>query len=599
MPDVTLHASGKLSGLRGHVTAHVGAVLHSTSKLSGLRGHVAARYDNQLVRYLQNAVAAAHQVAVPAQAAVGAHWFVSAVQRGGTASAWQTAAQRGKAVAAQLSIAAVRATTRTLVWQLARPLGAQAAAAHQRAHELAVSAASAYQVAQALRYITTSGMQTAKPLRIARTTGWQLARPLHHAHVGRSGASLHIVGRHAELARWQTAMHPPSGRSVRPQPPQPGEPCYLPSPHLLFDAPWLASGHLVFVCERHVPPPEPGATVVVPIRRYYMTINSLSLRRVDGNVPIPSDVFAMSLDADSWTWSWSASLPADALPLVQPGSDGNPIEVEALVNGVPYRLCVEGISRQREFAKGRINVQGRGTAAVLDSPYAPVLNHGNTAARTAQQLMGDALQLNGVPIGWGVDWGLTDWLVPANVWAYQGAYIGAILDIAQAAGGYVQPHNTAQTLRILPRYPAAPWNWAALTPDFELPVDVTELEGIDWVRKPNYSRVFVSGAGQGRLGQVTRAGTAGDVLAPMVVDPLITHADAARQRGLSILSDSGGQARITLKLPVLAETGLIKPGQFVRYVDGPTTRLGLVRSTALEWQFPKMRQSISLETHIS
>ena len=85
----------------------------------------------------------------------------------------------------------------------------------------------------------------------------------------------------------------------------------------------------------------------------------------------------------------------------------------------------------------------------------------------------------------------------------------------------------------------------------------------------------------------------------MVTDPLITHADAARQRGLAILSDSGHQARITLKLPVLAETGLIKPGQFVRYVDGPTTRLGLVRSTALEWQFPKMRQSISLETHIS
>lgn len=367
--------------------------------------------------------------------------------------------------------------------------------------------------------------------------------------------------------------------------------------------PWLRfsraldPGWGVVVPPGGIGPDEPA--VIVPIRKFYMTINSLSLRRVDGDVPIPADGFAMSLDTDSWTWSWSASLPADALHLVQPDSSGVPVEVEALVNGVPYRLCAEGISSQREFPKARIRVQWRGTAAVLDSPYAPVLNHGNAAPRTAQQLMGDVLTLNGVGIGWAVDWALTDWLVPANVWAHQGAYIGAILDIAQAAGGYVQPHNTAQTLRILPRYPAAPWNWAATTPDFELPAAVTEVEGIDWVRKPAYSRVFVSGVGEGRLGEVTRAGTAGNVPAPMVTHPLITHADAARQRGLAILSDSGHQARVTLKLPVLVETGLIKPGQFVRYVDGPTSRLGLVRSTSLEWQFPTMRQSISLETHIS
>ena len=237
---------------------------------------------------------------------------------------------------------------------------------------------------------------------------------------------------------------------------------------------------------------------------------------------------------------------------------------------------------------------------MLDSPYAPVLNHGNTLARTAQQLMADVLTLNGVGIGWDVDWGLDDWLVPGNVWTHQGAYMGALLDIAEAAGGYIQPHDTAQTLRVLPRYPAAPWDWASLlTPDFELPSAVVSVEGIDWQRRAVYDRVFVSGISAGVLGQVTRAGTAGGSVAPMVTHALITHADAARQRGIAELGNTGTQAHISLRLPVLAETGVIKPGALVRYVDGGTTHLGLVRSTQVDWQRPTLRQVLTVETHPS
>ena len=77
------------------------------------------------------------------------------------------------------------------------------------------------------------------------------------------------------------------------------------------------------------------------------------------------------------------------------------------------------------------------------------------------------------------------------------------------------------------------------------------------------------------LGQVTRAGTAGEVLAPVVVDPLITEAAAARQRGLAVLADTGRQIEVSLRLPVLAATGIIEPGAFVEYQDGRVTRLGI------------------------
>lgn len=345
------------------------------------------------------------------------------------------------------------------------------------------------------------------------------------------------------------------------------------------------------------PPTDDNGTVLVPIRKAYMVRNEISLLRVDGGLAIPMITFAMSLDADSWTWQWSATLPASALALVLPGSDGEPVEVQAAVNGLPFRLMVEQITKPREFARHTVNVSGRGLAAVLDDPYAPVFNHGNTSARTAQQLMADVLTLNGVPIGWDVDWGITDWLVPGNVWAHQGTYMSALRDIADAAGAYLQPHDTERTLQVLARYPHMPRDWTLDMADIELPAGVAAMESIEWVRKPSYDRVHVSGTTAGAVYEVNLTGGGGLLSAPMVTHPLITHVDAGRQRGIAVLADTGLQQPVTLRMQVLEESGLIKPGMYVRYPVEGAMRLGLVRSTSVEWDRPALRQTITLETH--
>ena len=379
--------------------------------------------------------------------------------------------------------------------------------------------------------------------------------------------------------RFQDGVPPPPGISLIPPPPG-TLPCYDPSPHLVFQTPWTGSTHLIFICDGFTPPPPPpppGETIVVPVQRVYIVLNTASLRRVSDNALIPTYSLSLSLDAASWTWGFDASIPMEAQALVEPNT--GPVELLASVNGVDFRLLAESLSRERVFGKATLRVSGRGRNAILDAPYAPTTSYQNTIDRTAQQLAGDALTFNGVPLPWSVQWGLTDWLVPAEVFTHQGTHISALNAIAQAAGGYLQPHRTDQTLRILPKYPAAPWNWASITPDFELPVDVAVRESLQWTDKPNYNRVFVSGQQSGVLGQVTRQGTAGDVVAPMVTDPLITHADAARQRGISILADTGRVVTMGLSLPVLAETGVIEPGKFVKYVDGGIERLGIVRGT--------------------
>lgn len=469
--------------------------------------------------------------------------------------------------------------------------------AHQDAKRFAAARQGLFQNAGPIRDATRFRHQDGdRTKRAGRESFWQIARLLTQ----RQGSDFQSASPSLKgwRGRYQDAVPPPPGISVRviPESPAP-QPCYTPSAHLLFAALVPAGSHLLFVCENHINPPLPdGEPVVVPVRRVYFVINNVTLYRVSDVAPVPVFNLSLSLDASSWAWGFDAVLPARAEALVA-GSASGPVELVASVNGTPFRVLAESISRERIFGDASIRISGRGRNAVLAAPYAPVMTFSNTEGRTARQLMDDVLTVNGIPLGWAVDWGLTDWNVPANAFAQQGSWIDALTAIAGAAGGYLIPHPSAQSIRVRHRYPVAPWEWSTVTPDFVLPVDAVARESLCWLEKPAYNRVFVSGQDVGVLGQVTRAGTAGDVLAPMVVDPLITEAAAARQRGIAVLADTGPQLEVSLRLPVLAETGIIEPGAFVEYQDGSVTRLGLVRATQVEAGMPEVWQTLGVQAY--
>jgi hypothetical protein len=371
------------------------------------------------------------------------------------------------------------------------------------------------------------------------------------------------------------------------------EVCYTPSPDLRFADLAPASTDLLFWCEAH--PDTPDATVVVPTKKVYIVLNSFTLRRAEDDVPLNPIGASMSLDADSWTWGWAASLPLSDASLVEPDVDGTPVELIATLNGVEYRVLAERLSSERQFAQSSLNVSGRGIGAALDVLAG---SYTNAESRTIAQLMEDVLTVNGVGgLDWTVDFGLEDWLVPAGLWNHQSTAIDALNALAGAGGAYLQPHPTDKVLRVLPRYPAAPWEWGTVTPDFELPSAVVSREGIEWTEKPRYTGVWVSGQSQGVLVQVKRTGTDGAVTATMVTDALITTTAAARQRGLPVLADTGRQAMVTLQLPVLPETGVIEPGAFVKYVDEGVERVGIVRGVNVAVALPVVTQTLEVEIH--
>lgn len=574
--DKTVSIVGTLPGLTGPVRVVQGQYATIVGALPGLTGSVAVIYVSDTARPLVAKIDAVEQVALPQPAGAEMQWVDA------TASP---------------KVYPIR-------YQKARPRPRGWAMVGQNALSRGLGTDVRFQDALARHASGTLGYQESVPKSLKRVVRYQDASPLHAAR--------------ADIA-FQQGIPAWNGRDVAFQQ---GVPVGLGAevefangiPIVVLRYSRYQDGYSVLAGASEHPvvdptdpePPEPHETIIVPVKEVYVVLNTSSLYRVDGNVFLPTYAMSMSLDVDSWTWSFSASMPRSCYDAVKHDSDGTPVEVECLVNGVAYRFRVQKIARDRGFAEDGISITGRGLSDELAEPNAPTMNFGNAGDRTAQQLMADVLTDNGVPMDWEVDWQLTDWLVPGGSWTKTGTYIDALNEIAAAAGGYIQPVPSDRTLRVLPRMPLMPRDWAtdALI-DYDLPDAIAVRESTEWVEKPRYNRVYVQGQRNGIRGRVTLTGSAGDIGAPTVVDSLITHADAARQRGTAILGDTGRIATIGLSTAVgIKDThgdpiGIIPPGKFVKYTENGVPKIGITRSVNVQIGMPEINQTIGVEFHES
>ncbi|MPT03588.1 MAG: hypothetical protein E2582_05115 [Delftia sp.] len=600
-PVVVAEGGNRVTGLRGHMRLRLGVRTSAAASVTGLRGYMRAHWDSNVSRTTRAVLGAVWQSATPAASALhtawqetdrlrvatAAHWQQARAQHGGVRPVWYEALRERAAVVGHWQQGASRRAGVDISWQEAQRLRAASLTAWQQAEQRRGGLTAAWQETLRLRAAVQPLWQEAEQLRASIRSS--------HADGQRLCITL--------LSPWQEAIRPAAGKSSIVVPPM--RPCYEPAlpARLVFRLP--ASGglpaRLVFVCDGHGNPnPQPG--IVVPARRTYIMINSVEIRRADALAgdPLPSESFSMSLNRQSWTWTFSASFHASARDALMPGPGGQPVELEARVNGQPFRLQGERIGRSKRFPEHLVTVSGRGKAALLDAPHAPVQTFTHPLDRTAQQLMSEILTVNGVGFGWSVEFQLTDWLVPGGVWMHQGTYISALTDIAGSVGGYLQPHDTDPVLHALPAWPLPWWRWSELVPDIDLPEGIAEVDETEVIDVPEYSRIFVAGEAGGVMGDLTRAGTAGDMLKqPMVVHPLITTIGAAKARAIAELAESGRQLKHKMTLPVLAETGVIKPGRILRYYDDAgTRRLGIVRGTSISQQYPVLTQALEVDSHV-
>lgn len=360
--------------------------------------------------------------------------------------------------------------------------------------------------------------------------------------------------------------------------------------------PWVRFGRLLDPGWGVVTPPgrvdEP--LFQIPLLRCYVTVHSIQAELLPSLERVQLSGVSIASNDDGFGWTLSASGPEhliDQLALV----DGLPARVRVTIDGIDWVFAVDPPERTRKFAERKVSVVGQSVTALLGDPYLPASTWDNSAAPfTAQQLVAQALEFTGV----GIDWGITDWLVPAGAWSFQGTPLAVAQRVAEAVGAVVRSHRTDETLQFAPRYPALPWEWDAAPLDVQMPGQLMTSDGLQNRRNPDWEAVYVLGQIHGQKGHVVRTGTAGAVLAPQVIDSLITHPDAARQRGCAVLGAAGRGYTQNMTVPLLTGSsypGLILPGYLLQVDEPDESWRGLVRGITITESAPTVRQQLVVE----
>lgn len=433
-------------------------------------------------------------------------------------------------------------------------------------------------------------------------TGWQVARP--QPPIGSTSyqgpAQWLIVG---FGGRHQNAMRPPAGMYVRPPPPAP-QPCYLPRlpAHLLFAdlADSSLPAHLVFACEQH-PGTVPGEPIIVPILRAYVMLHDISVTRVSDGISIPVQSMQIALDVDSPSWTFSAKLLGPyAVDAVRPDVNGNPVVLQASIDGTVWRMVVEEWGEDRSFGSRSVSCKGRGLSSLLSQPYQLSTSGTSSSDMTMQQLLNAHLPIGS---GWAIQWlaGTPDWIVPAGAWSWADkSPLAAMQDAASGTGLVLLPDTLTQTITVQPRYPVLPWEFDAATPGLSVPdAAIVSLQRRNTPPSQANAAMVAGGSVGGVLARVYRSGSAGDRSISQVQHPLITHTYAARLLGSRLLAGQHQQPEVaSITLPLGGEIPLGMPGTLLQAtIDGAPTR-GIVNGVQVAAQNNRgtitVRQTLTL-----
>jgi len=324
----------------------------------------------------------------------------------------------------------------------------------------------------------------------------------------------------------------------------------------------------------------------VPLMGVWIMTHTLDITLISTGETVPVESFELKADRHSWCWGWSASGIGSLLTLAQ--TEG---QVRIRIDDYYWDGIVEQARARQVLGMSSTTLGGRSLSALLTIPYTPKRSRFETQDRTIVQIAEDELYNT----GWVLDWDVPDWLIPGGVFGYDAMTpIEALVRLAQSVRAFVYTLPQGNILNVRPFYKVPSWN---LTGNYDITVpgdSIVELN-IDWKPVPLCRGVWVSGKAGGILGRVIREGTDGMPWAQMEVDELITHQDAARERGSQVLSGTGRRAMVTMQIPVSDDVcGILTPGDVVRVTANPDF-YGYVDSVSVRASRANVWQTVVIE----
>ncbi|QWL78941.1 hypothetical protein HQ395_09335 [Aeromonas hydrophila] len=381
---------------------------------------------------------------------------------------------------------------------------------------------------------------------------------------------------------WEEAMQPGPGTSPDPKPPIIPERSDKRTLRLEFGRK-RGEAELEFVWHGS------DAAIVIPTRRVYLVSNTAKIVRVRDGLDIPATAVSIELDTDSWAWQFSAQIPRIAAAVLTDEE-----EVSIHINGQQWDCVCDGWQSSQSFGRESATLTGRSRTAYLSPTHVLAQAVSEPTAATMAQLAAAVL-----PVGWTLDWQAADWLVPAGFFSLDNQTpIEVVRYLAEAAGGFVLPHQRNRHLVIKPRYPTAPWQLDTAVADVAIPRAIITTLGSDFQPGHAANGIWVSGGHQGISARVVRQGTAGEQQAPTITHPLVCDVTAARAQGVVCLAKTMPKRIQTIELPLSADTGLILPGALLAVDGWKGYNRGVRVSAAQQNRAMTVRQQLSVERFV-
>lgn len=337
------------------------------------------------------------------------------------------------------------------------------------------------------------------------------------------------------------------------------------------------------------------------IQHVYFIMHNLTVSALPAYDEIDAIDIRMKIDIDSYAWSLAMNV-ADGIELIKPGELGVK-ETQINIDGHKFNFIVESYTQNEQFASKSWFVSGRSKTAYLTAPYKLPISATYGDALLASQIVNTELLNSGFTFSYAT----VDWLVTASAFSYQNlTTLQAVKHVSDAIGGVILPHREDSQITINPRYKYSPWDWMTSTPKATLTSDIFISMSGNWQPKPDINGVYVGGNTTGVECFVKRTGTAGNKLSRQVVENLITHQDAGRERGRNIICDRGKQEVVSIKMSILpiGETPSIYDcGDLLEIIQPTSTWRGIVIGIeiyierATETKPMKATQTLFIERH--
>lgn len=323
----------------------------------------------------------------------------------------------------------------------------------------------------------------------------------------------------------------------------------------------------------------------IPEKDVYIVQNNVEIFRTDDNKIIKAFTVDIGASRQDYLWSGSLSLPFSELEKIV-----DTPEIEININQYKFIVDVNDISIKQEFNSKLIEISVSSTTNRLKTIKAHnLMRDASSIAIMSAQLSRDDLE-TGFKF---VSQNSVDWVIPNGIIEYDDAFaLDIINSIALAVGDTVISHAHNKEIIVKEKY-------SSEDTVYSLPIGKLFDYGTDEIESEEYNAVVVTGENKGVTAVVRKDGTAGEKIASMIVNKLITGQEAARRAAINAIFNTSdrsvmidAESVLFKEAPMIYPSDAVKIGNDVGWVDDVNIRCEMSNKTLI------VRHSISIEKKV-